>query len=56
MINFFQSIGIVFTLILLVVFTIAAMYLSYIVAIALLIGALTYIVYNLLSTVKQLPT
>lgn len=56
MINFFQSIGIVFTLVIAVVLAIAAMYLSYIVAIALLLSALTYIVYNLLSTVKQLPT
>jgi hypothetical protein len=55
MTTMFQSIGIVFSLILLVVVTLATLYLSYIVGIGLVILSLVYITYNLLKTVKS-PT
>jgi hypothetical protein len=55
MITMFQSIGIVFSLILLVVVTLATLYLSYIVGIGLVILSLVYITYHLLKTVKS-PT
>jgi hypothetical protein len=51
--SFFQSIGIVFSLIVITIFTIATMYLGYIVAIALVIGALFYIVFNLTASINS---
>ena len=50
---YFQSIGIVFSLIVLVVLTIATMYLSYIVALGLLLVALVFITKHLLSLFKS---
>jgi hypothetical protein len=51
--SFFQSVGIVFSLIVITLFTIATMYLGYIVAIALVIGALFYIVFNLTTSINS---
>jgi hypothetical protein len=51
--SFFQSVGIVFSLIVITLFTIATMYLGYIVAIALVIGALLYIVFNLTTSINS---
>jgi hypothetical protein len=51
--NYFQSIGIVFSLIVLVILTIATMYLSYILAIGILIVGLVYVVKQLLDLTKS---
>jgi hypothetical protein len=51
--SLFQSIGIVFSLIVITLFTIATMYLGYIVAIALVIGTLFYIVFNLTTSINS---
>jgi hypothetical protein len=51
--SFFQSIGIVFSFLVLTLFTIATMYLGYIVAIALVIGTLFYIVFNLTASINS---
>ena len=52
MFTFFKSIGIVFSLLVFVVVAFASLYLSYIVAIGIILAGLTYIVYQLLSTLK----
>ena len=46
--RFFQTIGIVFSLILFAVVTVGIMYLSYIMGIGLLIAGTIFIVYNML--------
>jgi hypothetical protein len=51
--SIFQSVGIVFSFIVLTLFTIATMYLGYIVAIALVIGTLFYIVINLTTSINS---
>ena len=51
--NYFQPIGIVFSLIVLVILTIATMYLSYILAIGILIVGLVYVVKQLLDLTKS---
>jgi hypothetical protein len=51
--NYFQSIGIVFSLIVLIILTIATMYLSYILAIGILIVGLVYVVKQLLDLTKS---
>jgi hypothetical protein len=52
MINFFQSTGIVFSIIMLVLFTVAAIYLGYIVVIGLILASLFYITHSLVSLVN----
>ena len=49
MMNFFKSIGIVFSMLIFVIVAIASLYLSYIVAIGIIIAGLVYVVYQLLS-------
>lgn len=51
--NIFQSIGVVFTLIFMVVLTIATMYLSYILGIAILVMCLGVVVYYLISMLNS---
>lgn len=51
--NFFQSIGIVIVMVLLVVVTIMTLYVSYILGIGLVITALIFIVYQSLKTIKD---
>ena len=51
MINFFQAVGIVFMLIVLVFITVAAMYLSYIIGIGLLLVMLVFIVKHVLKSI-----
>ncbi len=53
MIAFFQSLGIVFSLIVVVILTLATMYLSYVVAIAILLGGLIYVVYSILQLIRS---
>ena len=53
MIVFFQSLGVVFTLVVLILLGVATMYLGYIVAIAVLLAALIYIVYSLLTLISS---
>lgn len=52
---FFQSVGIVLTVIVLALVTIAILYLSYILAIGILIASLVYITYSLLTIPKSDP-
>ena len=52
MMNFFKSIGIVFSLLVFIVVAIASLYLSYVVAIGIIIAGLVYVVYQLLSMFK----
>lgn len=54
MTNLIQSLGIVFSIVLLIVISLATLYISYIVAIGVLLVGAVYITYNLVSTVKQL--
>ena len=56
MTTIFQSVGIVFSILLLIIVTIAIMYLGYIAAIGIIILALLYIVYNLSSQVNSAST
>lgn len=56
MIAIFQSVGIVFSLLVLVLVTVATMYLGYVVAIAFIIGALFYITYSLVTLVSSSHT
>ena len=50
--RFFQSVGIVFGILILIAFAIVTMYASYILGIALLILSLTFIVYYVIPLVK----
>lgn len=52
MMNFFKSIGIVFSLLVFVVVAIASLYLSYIIAIGIIMVGLVYVVYQLLAMFK----
>lgn len=51
--NLFQSIGIVVLLILIVVTTVAFMYISYILAIGGIVLILIFITYHIISTVRR---
>ena len=51
--SYFHSIGIVFTVIVLVVLTIATMYISYIVALGVLLAGAVYVVKQLLDLTKS---
>jgi len=53
MINYFKSIGIVATLLLIVIFTAVVMYFTYILAIGLFLIALVYVVKTLLTDVDK---
>lgn len=49
----FQSIGIVFSIVLLIVTTLALLYISYILGIAFVVLAMLYVVYNSLKWVEN---
>lgn len=51
--NLFQSVGIVFTILILAAIAIISMYLSYILGIGIVILTLLFIVYHIVSTVKS---
>lgn len=51
--NLFQSIGVVFTILIIVAITIVSMYLSYILGIGIVILTLIFITYHILSILKS---
>lgn len=51
--NLFQSVGIVFTLLIIVAVTVISMYLSYILGIGVVVLALVFIIYHVLSTIRS---
>ncbi len=51
--NAFQSIGIVITIVVLILITVITMYVSWILAIAVFLGGLGFVVYHLLSMFKS---
>jgi len=51
--NLFQSIGIVFTLLILAAVAIVSMYLSYIIGIGIVILTLIFITYHIISIVRS---
>ena len=51
--NLFQSVGILFTILIIAAIAIVSMYLSYILGIGIVILTLLFIIYNILSTVKS---
>jgi glucose uptake protein GlcU len=51
--NLFQSIGIVLVIVIFTITTIAALYVSYVLAIGVLICALIFVVYHMLSMAKS---
>lgn len=52
-VNLMQTIGVVFSLLLIVVITIMIMYVSYIVGIGLLVIAFTFITYHILASLRD---
>jgi hypothetical protein len=50
--NLFQSIGVVFTLLIIAAIAIVSMYISYIVGIGIVILSLVFIVYHILSITR----
>jgi len=51
--NYFHSIGIVFTVIILVIMTLATLYISYVVAIGILLIGAVYVIKQLLDLTKS---
>lgn len=51
--NLFQSIGVVFTILIIAAITIVSMYLSYILGIGIVILTLIFITYHILSILKS---
>lgn len=51
--NLFQSIGVVFTILIIAAITIVSMYLSYILGIGIIILTLIFITYHILSILKS---
>ena len=50
--NLFQSVGVVFTILILAAVAIVSMYISYIVGIGIVILTLVFITYHIISTVR----
>ena len=53
--NLFQSLGVVFSILVLIIFTVVILYLSYVLVIGIAILSLIFIVYKLLSIAKTKP-
>ena len=51
--NYFHSIGIVFTVIILIIMTLATLYISYVVAIGILLIGAVYVIKQLLDLTKS---
>jgi hypothetical protein len=51
--NYFHSIGIVFTVIILIIMTLATLYISYVVAIGILLLGAVYVIKQLLDLTKS---
>jgi hypothetical protein len=51
--NLFQSVGVVFTILILAAVAIVSMYISYIVGIGIVILTLVFITYHIVSTVRS---
>ena len=51
--NFFKAVGTVFTIIVFLLVTLVSLYISYVLAIGLLIAGSIYVAYNIYSTVDS---
>lgn len=51
--NLFQSVGIVFTLLIIAVIAVISMYLSYLIGIGIVIITLVFITYHIVSTIRS---
>lgn len=51
--NLFQSIGIVFTILIIAAITIVSMYISYILGIGIVILTLIFVTYHIVSTIRR---